>query len=101
MTQPAVATVLTVEDDPIVRADLRPVLEDAGFSVCPDARDGVEAVEVAREHNPDEESRRVVDLVRRALGYPDAWAAEFEERALAWGTWRVTQEEGRAPDDRR
>jgi response regulator NasT len=49
----ATASVLTVEDDPIVRADLRLILEDAGFDVCADARDGVEAVELAREHRPD------------------------------------------------
>jgi CheY-like chemotaxis protein len=47
------ASVLTVEDDPIVRADLRLVLEDAGFSVVADAKDGVEAVDLAREHEPD------------------------------------------------
>lgn len=47
------ARVLTVEDDPIVRADLRLILEDAGFDVCPDARDGAEAVSFAREHRPD------------------------------------------------
>jgi CheY-like chemotaxis protein len=46
------ATVLTVEDDPVIRADLRLVLEDAGFAVR-DARDGVEAVELARAHEPD------------------------------------------------
>ena len=46
-------SVLTVEDDPIVRVDLRLVLETAGFRVCADARDGVEAVELAREHEPD------------------------------------------------
>jgi CheY-like chemotaxis protein len=45
--------VLTVEDDPIVRADLRLILGDAGFDVCPDARDGIEAIELAREHRPD------------------------------------------------
>ena len=45
--------VLTAEDDPIVRADLRLILEDAGFDVVPDARDGVEAVDLAREHQPD------------------------------------------------
>ena len=44
---------LTVDDDPIVRADLRLVLEDAGYSVCDDARDGVEAVELARTQRPD------------------------------------------------
>jgi CheY-like chemotaxis protein len=47
------ARVLTVEDDPIVRADLRLILEDAGYQVCPDARDGIEAVELAREQRPD------------------------------------------------
>jgi chemotaxis response regulator CheB len=51
--QAAAPSVLTVEDDPIVRADLRLVLEDAGFDVVADARDGVEAVELAREHRPD------------------------------------------------
>jgi CheY-like chemotaxis protein len=49
----ATATVLTVDDDPIVRADLRLVLEDAGYEVLGDARDGVEAVELARAHRPD------------------------------------------------
>jgi response regulator NasT len=49
----ATAQVMTVEDDPIVRADLRLVLEDAGFGVCAGARDGIEAVELARLHTPD------------------------------------------------
>ena len=53
MPAPMTARVLTVEDDPIVRADLRLILEDAGFDVCPDARDGIEAVELARTHRPD------------------------------------------------
>jgi response regulator NasT len=53
VTAHATASVLTVEDDPIVRADLRLILEDAGFDVVPDARDGLEAVELAREHRPD------------------------------------------------
>ena len=63
MTRSAAArSILTVEDDPIVRADLRLVLEDAGFDVCEDARDGVEAVELARKHRPD--------LVLMDLGLP-------------------------------
>jgi response regulator NasT len=53
MTTLAVPKVLTAEDDPIVRADLRLILEDAGFDVVPDARDGAEAVDLAREHEPD------------------------------------------------
>ena len=46
------ASVLTVDDDPIVRADLRLILEDHGFDVCADAHDGFEAVELARTHRP-------------------------------------------------
>ena len=53
MSQLAVSTVLTVEDDPIVRDDLRTLLEQEGFEVLAGARDGVEAVELAREHRPD------------------------------------------------
>jgi response regulator NasT len=53
MTALAVPTVLTVEDDPFIRADLQLLLEDAGFSVCPAARDGIEAIELARAHDPD------------------------------------------------
>ena len=53
MTALALPKVLTAEDDPIVRADLRLILEDAGFDVVPDARDGIEAVDLAREHQPD------------------------------------------------
>ena len=53
MSVAAAVSVLTVEDDPITRADLRLVLEDAGYEVVADARDGVEAIELAREHRPD------------------------------------------------
>jgi two-component system, response regulator PdtaR len=49
----AVASVLAVEDDPLVRADLKLVLEDAGFDVVADAGDGLAAVELARRHRPD------------------------------------------------
>jgi CheY-like chemotaxis protein len=42
-----------VEDDPIVPDDLRTLLEREGFEVLAGARDGVEAVELAREHRPD------------------------------------------------
>ena len=46
MSALALPTIPTVEDDPIARADLRLVLEDAGFAVSV-ARDGIEAVELA------------------------------------------------------
>jgi two-component system response regulator MtrA len=45
-------SILAVEDDPIVRADLRLILEDHGFAVA-DARDGAEAIELARSQRPD------------------------------------------------
>jgi CheY-like chemotaxis protein len=69
--------ILTVDDDPIVRADLRVILEDAGFSVVPDARDGVEAVEHAREHAPD---LIVLDLGLPGLDGFDAAATIRRER---------------------
>ena len=51
--QAAVPSVLTLEDDPAVRANLRLALEDAGFEVVADAGDDAQAVELAREHRPD------------------------------------------------
>jgi len=45
--------VLTLEDDPTVRADLRLALEDAGFDVVAQTGDDAEAVELMREHQPD------------------------------------------------
>ena len=73
---PVAAThrVLAVEDDPIVRADLRLVLEEAGFEVS-DARDGVEAVELAREHEPD--------AILLDLGLPRLGGVEVARQILA------------------
>ena len=51
--QAAAPSVLTLEEDPTVRADLRLALEDAGFAVVAQTGDGAEAVELAREHRPD------------------------------------------------
>jgi CheY-like chemotaxis protein len=45
--------ILTVEDDPIILVDLRLILEDAGYEVCAEASDGLEAVALARRHAPD------------------------------------------------
>jgi response regulator NasT len=45
--------VLVAEDETIIRLDLRALLERAGFDVCAEARDGVEAVELARSEQPD------------------------------------------------
>jgi chemotaxis response regulator CheB len=50
--------ILTVEDNAIVSADVRSILEAAGYDVCPDARDGVEALEHVRAYAPDFVARR-------------------------------------------
>lgn len=75
---PATATatsVLTVEDDPIVRAELRLVLEDAGFDVPAGACDGIEAVALARLHEPD--------AILLDLGLPRLDGVETARRILA------------------
>src|SRR5260370_33712893 len=73
MTASMKVTVLAVEDDPIVRADLRLILEDADFAVS-EARDGVEAVERARKERPD--------LILLDLGLPRLDAMSAAERIL-------------------
>jgi CheY-like chemotaxis protein len=72
-------SILTVEDDPIVRADLRLILEDNGFDVCPDARNGVEAVELAREHAPD---LILIDLNLPRLNGVEATRRILDERSV-------------------
>ena len=45
--------ILVAEDETIIRLDLRDLLERAGHEVCAEARDGEEAVELARSRRPD------------------------------------------------
>ena len=45
--------ILIAEDETIIRLDLRELLERAGFEVCAEARDGEEAVSLARSERPD------------------------------------------------
>ena len=45
--------VLVAEDETIIRLDLRDLLERSGFEVCAEARDGEEAVALARSELPD------------------------------------------------
>ena len=40
--------ILIAEDETIIRLDLRALLESHGYEVCAEARDGEEAVELAR-----------------------------------------------------
>jgi CheY-like chemotaxis protein len=68
--------ILTVEDNAIVSADVRTILETAGYDVCPDARDGVEAVEHVRAYSPD---LILMDLVLPRLGGLEAASLIREE----------------------
>src|SRR5205809_6262298 len=45
--------ILVAEDETIIRLDLRDLLERAGFEVCAEAKDGEEAVDLARSARPD------------------------------------------------
>jgi two-component system, response regulator PdtaR len=49
----AAARILVAEDETIIRLDLKAMLERAGFEVCAEARDGDEAVRLARTMEPD------------------------------------------------
>jgi len=44
---------LIAEDETIIRLDLRQLLEENGIEVCGEARDGQEAIELARALEPD------------------------------------------------
>lgn len=45
--------VLIADDEPIIRLDLKKMLEDCGYDVIGEAGDGLKAVEMARTHKPD------------------------------------------------
>jgi len=45
--------ILIAEDETIIRLDLRALLESSGFEVCAEAKDGLEAVELARREQPE------------------------------------------------
>ncbi len=85
----ATATILTVEDDPIVRSELRLVLEDAGYDVCADARDGIEAVALARWYAPD--------LILLDLGLPRLDGVQAARRILQERRVPIVALTGRSP----
>jgi response regulator NasT len=67
--------ILIAEDETIIRLDLRDLLERAGHEVVAEARDGEEAVELARVHEPelaimDVKMPRLdgIDAARKILG---------------------------------
>ena len=71
--------ILIAEDETIIRLDLRGLLESAGFEVCAEARDGEEAVELARAERPD---LAVMDVKMPRLDGIEAARRILEERPI-------------------
>ena len=71
--------ILIAEDETIIRLDLRDLLERGGFEVCAEARDGLEAVELARETAPD---LAVLDVKMPRLDGIEAARRILHERAI-------------------
>jgi two-component system, response regulator PdtaR len=70
---------LIAEDETIIRMDLRSLLESAGFEVCAEARDGEEAVELARQELPD---LAVLDVKMPRLDGIEAAKRILDERPI-------------------
>jgi response regulator NasT len=71
--------VLIAEDETIIRLDLRALLERSGLEVCAEARDGLEAVELARSAEPDV---AILDVKMPRLDGIDAARRILEERPI-------------------
>jgi response regulator NasT len=71
--------ILIAEDETIIRLDLRELLEHAGFEVCAEAKDGQEAIELARAEEPD---LVILDVKMPKLDGIDAARRILEERPI-------------------
>jgi two-component system, response regulator PdtaR len=71
--------ILVAEDETIIRLDLRELLERAGFEVCAEAKDGLEAVELARAEQPD---LAVLDVKMPRLDGIEAARRILDERPI-------------------
>src|SRR5437016_3851392 len=71
--------ILIAEDETIIRLDLRSLLERAGFEICAEARDGAEAVELARAEQPD---LAVLDVKMPRLDGIEAARRILDERPI-------------------
>ena len=94
--------VLIAEDETLIRLDLRALLEQAGIEVCGEARNGVEAVELAERLEPDvvlldvkmpeldgiEAARRIVDRRPTPIVIVSAYGEEeLVKRAVEVGVF--------------
>ena len=71
--------ILIAEDETIIRLDLRDLLEKSGFEVVAEARDGEEAVALARSEVPD---LALLDVKMPKLDGIDAARRILEERPI-------------------
>src|SRR3954452_14380077 len=71
--------ILIAEDETIIRLDLKELLEKAGHDVVAEARDGEEAVELARAHEPE---LGLLDVKMPKLDGIDAARKILEERPI-------------------
>jgi response regulator NasT len=71
--------ILIAEDESLIRLDLRQLLESAGFDVCAEARDGEEAVQLARSQQPD---LAVLDVKMPRLDGIEAARRILDERPI-------------------
>jgi len=71
--------VLIAEDETVIRLDLKGMLEGAGLEVCAEARDGVEAVELADSAEPD---LAVLDVKMPRLDGIEAARRILDERPM-------------------
>jgi response regulator NasT len=72
--------ILIAEDETIIRLDLRTMLEGSGvITVCAEARDGLEAVELARSTTPD---LAILDVRMPRLGGIEAARRIYAERPI-------------------
>jgi response regulator NasT len=71
--------ILVAEDETIIRLDLKELLERSGFEVCAEAKDGVEALELARREQPD---LAVLDVKMPRLDGIEAARQILDERPI-------------------
>jgi two-component system, response regulator PdtaR len=71
--------ILIAEDETIIRLDLRTLLEANGFEVCAEAKDGEEAVRLARTLEPD---IAIMDVKMPGLDGIEAARKILEERPI-------------------
>ena len=95
--------ILIAEDETIIRLDLRALLEKAGLDVCAEARDGEEAVELARAERPD---LAIMDVKMPKLDGIEAARRILDERPLpivmvtAYGEQELVSTAGRRSPSR-